>query len=80
MGQRRTCSCGRWSGEAECAPTFAVSSTFCGHMDVGHPAARNRIAYHRLVDDLHYTPEVLPTIFQTFGALDESTLSLHRDG
>jgi hypothetical protein len=33
----------------------------------------NRIAYHRLVDDLRDMPEVLPTIFQTFGALDEST-------
>ena len=33
----------------------------------------NRIAYHRLVDDLRHTPVVLPTIFQTFGSLDEST-------
>jgi hypothetical protein len=34
----------------------------------------NRIAYHRLVDDLRHTPVVLPTIFQTFGSWDESTI------
>jgi hypothetical protein len=34
----------------------------------------NRIAYHRLVDDLRHMPVVLPTIFQTFGSWDESTI------
>jgi hypothetical protein len=34
----------------------------------------NRIAYHRLVDDLRHTPVVLPTISQTFGSWDESTI------
>jgi hypothetical protein len=32
----------------------------------------NRIAYHQLVDDLRHTPEVSPTIYQTFGPWDES--------
>ena len=34
----------------------------------------NRIAYHRLVDDLRHTPEVLPTIFQTYGSWEESAI------
>jgi hypothetical protein len=32
----------------------------------------NRIAYHRLVDDLRHMPVMLPTISQTFGTWDES--------
>ena len=47
----------------------------------------NRIAYHRLVDDLRHTPDVVPAIFQpqTFGPWDEATfepsaLRLINDG
>jgi hypothetical protein len=32
----------------------------------------NRMAYNQLVYDLRHTPEVSPTIFQTFGSWDES--------
>jgi hypothetical protein len=35
----------------------------------------NRIAYHRLVDDLRHMPVVLPTISQTFGSWDESAIA-----
>lgn len=35
----------------------------------------NRIAYHRLVDDLRHTPVVLPTISETFGSWDESAIA-----
>jgi hypothetical protein len=34
----------------------------------------NRIAYNQLVDDLRHTPEVSPTIYQTFGPWDESAV------
>jgi hypothetical protein len=33
----------------------------------------NRIAYHRLVDDLRHTPDVVPTIFQAQDPWDEDT-------